>query len=313
MAVSSFVNVSLGRTAHLRCETFNVPNVSVRFVFHNGLHHSPIKALSDISHCWWSGVLDPPQRRIGPEPAHRERPCLHTGETQYESSAKASMKPLEKFWFSPRRNYTWKIPLTICFNSSKDFWLFLLIAEGCWQWNWENWQRWHWRVICGSQWGAASKHTSNLTSKDRLCQYMDIWADLDQQYPDQISTGEMIILEVIRKLSPEQVQLSFFDCWKDATVDEEKKLLGVDVDCCKNIWCCDLEFHSFCSHLQLHQQRMQCWNDRNQIPIWLFEVLEANTEIPLCVWGFNLTYPLKCCIYLLLYLFLGSILLENLQ
>ena len=220
MAVSSFVNVSLGRTAHLRCETFNVPNVSVRFVFHNGLHHSPIKVLSDISHCWWSGVLDPPQRRIGPEPAHRERPCLHTGETQYESSAKASMKPLEKFWFSPRRNYTWKIPLTICLNSSKDFWLFLLIAEGCWQWNWENWQRWHWRVICGSQWGAASKHTSNLTSKDRLCQYMDIWADLDQQYPDQISTGEMIILEVIRKLSPEQVH--FFDCWKDATVDEKK-------------------------------------------------------------------------------------------
>ena len=223
VAVSSFVNVSLGRTAHLRCETFNVPNVSVRFVFHNGLHHSPIKVLSDISHCWWSGVLDPPQRRIGPEPAHRERPCLHTGETQYESSAKASMKPLEKFWFSPRRNYTWKIPLTICLNSSKDFWLFLLIAEGCWQWNWENWQRWHWRVICGSQWGAASKHTSNLTSKDRLCQYMDIWADLDQQYPDQISTGEMIILEVIRKLSPEQVHLSFFDCWKDATVDEEQK------------------------------------------------------------------------------------------
>ena len=29
VAVSSFVNVSLGRTAHLRCETFNVPNVSV--------------------------------------------------------------------------------------------------------------------------------------------------------------------------------------------------------------------------------------------------------------------------------------------
>ena len=52
---------------------------------------------------------------------------------------------------------------------------------------------------------------------------------------------------------------------------------------------------------------MQCWNDRNQIPIWLFEVLEAKTEIPLCVWGFNLTYPLKYCIYLLLYLFLGSI------
>ena len=52
---------------------------------------------------------------------------------------------------------------------------------------------------------------------------MGIWADLDQQYPDQISTGEMIILEVIRKLSPEQVHLSFFDCWKDATVDEEKK------------------------------------------------------------------------------------------
>ena len=38
---------------------------------------------------------------------------------------------------------------------------------------------------------------------------MDIWADLDEQYPDQISTGEMIILEVIRKLSPEQVHLSF--------------------------------------------------------------------------------------------------------
>ena len=165
---------------------------------------------------------------------------------------------MRKVWFSPRRNYTWKIPLTICLNYSKDFWLFLLIAEGCWQWNWENWQRWHWRVICGSQWGAASKHTSNLTSKDRLCQYMDIWADLDQQCPDQISTGEMIILEVIRKLSPEQVHLSFFDCWKDATVDEEKQLLGVDVDCCKNIWCYDLEFHSFCSHLQLHQQRMQC-------------------------------------------------------
>ena len=48
VAVSSFVNVSLGRTAHLRCETFNVPNVSVRFVFHNGLHHFPIKVLSDI-------------------------------------------------------------------------------------------------------------------------------------------------------------------------------------------------------------------------------------------------------------------------
>ena len=52
---------------------------------------------------------------------------------------------------------------------------------------------------------------------------MDIWADLDQQYPDQISTGEMIILEVIRKLSPEQVH--FFDCWKDATVDEKKNFL----------------------------------------------------------------------------------------
>ena len=39
---------------------------------------------------------------------------------------------------------------------------------------------------------------------------MGIWADLDQQCPDQISTGEMIILEVIRKLSPEQVHLSFF-------------------------------------------------------------------------------------------------------
>ena len=34
VAVSSFVNVSRGRTAHLRCETFNVPNVSVRlFLF----------------------------------------------------------------------------------------------------------------------------------------------------------------------------------------------------------------------------------------------------------------------------------------
>ena len=33
VAVSSFVNVSLGRTARLRCETFNVPNVSVRPIF----------------------------------------------------------------------------------------------------------------------------------------------------------------------------------------------------------------------------------------------------------------------------------------
>ena len=32
VAVSSFVNVSRGRTAHLRCETFNVPNVSVRLL-----------------------------------------------------------------------------------------------------------------------------------------------------------------------------------------------------------------------------------------------------------------------------------------
>ena len=214
LSTSPLVERRTSDAKHSTCQMFRSD-----FVFHNGLHHSPIKVLSDISHCWWPGVLDPPQRRIGPEPAHRQRPCLHTGETQYESSAKASMKPLEKFWFSPRRNYTWKIALTKCLNSSKDFWLFLLIAEGCWQWNWENWQRWHWRVICGSQWGAASKHTSNLTSKDRLCQYMDIWADLDQQYPDQISTGEMIILEVIRKLSPEQVHLSFFrllkrcNCW----------------------------------------------------------------------------------------------------
>jgi len=34
VAVSSFVNVSLGRTAHLRCETFNVPNVSVSWIRH---------------------------------------------------------------------------------------------------------------------------------------------------------------------------------------------------------------------------------------------------------------------------------------
>jgi len=34
VAVSSFVNVSLGRTARLRCETFNVPNVSVSWIRH---------------------------------------------------------------------------------------------------------------------------------------------------------------------------------------------------------------------------------------------------------------------------------------
>ena len=52
VAVSSFVNVSLGRTAHLRCETFNVPNVSVRFlsfpVCSLILHHRSSDNLSEV-------------------------------------------------------------------------------------------------------------------------------------------------------------------------------------------------------------------------------------------------------------------------
>ena len=52
VAVSSFVNVSLGRTAHLRCETFNVPNVSVRFLSFSVcsliLHHRSSDILSEI-------------------------------------------------------------------------------------------------------------------------------------------------------------------------------------------------------------------------------------------------------------------------